>query len=257
MVGDVGRPSNCVVQVCWTFAGTTEVTVNLFTLYAYEHLCGVPPREHSRGSEEFLAAQMAMDNKYFYNVTLKNLATPWTNRDQSVFEPLNDYTAMVIGMIRDDVPFNQLLSADFMYVGNAPVSDSSNQHFEDLEANGVDLSDPANLVQVAQTSIMTGLPDSTAAAGVMTTRAAARAFFIDGTNRAMFRFTLLNHMCNDMEQMLDTRLPPDWIRQDVSRSPGGDSRLFLNNCIGCHKDMAKENAELAAPTKCNDCHPKE
>jgi len=26
-------------------------------------------------------------------------------------------------------------------------------------------------------------------------------------------------------------------RQDVSRSPGGDSRLFLNNCIACHSGM--------------------
>ena len=26
----------------WTFAGTTEVTVNLFTLYIYEFLCGIP-----------------------------------------------------------------------------------------------------------------------------------------------------------------------------------------------------------------------
>ena len=73
--------------------------------------------------------------------------------------------------------------------------------------------------------------------GIMTSRAAAEAFFIAGTNRAMFRFTLLNHMCNDMEQMHDTRLPPDRIRQDVSRSPGGDSRLFLNSCIGCHSGM--------------------
>jgi hypothetical protein len=30
---------------------------------------------------------------------------------------------------------------------------------------------------------------------------------------------------------------PDRIRQDVSRSPGGDSRVFLNNCIGCHAGM--------------------
>ena len=37
--------------------------------------------------------------------------------------------------------------------------------------------------------------------------------------------------------MHDTSLPPDRIRQDVSRSPGGDSRLFLNNCIGCHDGM--------------------
>jgi hypothetical protein len=37
--------------------------------------------------------------------------------------------------------------------------------------------------------------------------------------------------------VLDTSLPPDQIRQDVSRSPGGDSRIFLNNCIGCHSGM--------------------
>ena len=37
--------------------------------------------------------------------------------------------------------------------------------------------------------------------------------------------------------MHDTRLTPDRIRQDVSRSPGGDSRLFLNSCIGCHTGM--------------------
>ena len=30
---------------------------------------------------------------------------------------------------------------------------------------------------------------------------------------------------------------PDRIRQDVSRSPGGDARVFLNNCIGCHSGM--------------------
>src|SRR4029077_3448258 len=82
----------------------------------------------------------------------------------------------------------------------------------------------------------TGVP-AAATAGVLTTRAAAQAVFIAGTNRAMFRFTMMNHMCRDMEQVHDTSLPPDRIRQDVSRSPGGDSRLFLNNCIGCHSGM--------------------
>ena len=71
----------------------------------------------------------------------------------------------------------------------------------------------------------------------MTTRAAAQAFFVAGTNRAMFRFTLMNHLCTDLEQVQDPTRPPDRIRQDVSRSPGGDSRVFLNNCIGCHSGM--------------------
>jgi len=182
------------------------------------------------------AAYIAMDNMNFYNVTLKNFAAPWTNRDQSVFVPLNDYVATVIGMVRDDVAFNTLLSADLTYVGNGinpPASASDNAHYAQLEASNADLQ--AVLTSVPQSSVQ-GIPSS-ATAGVMTSRAASEAFFVAGTNRAMFRFTLLNHMCNDMEQMHDPKLPPDRIRQDVSRSPGGDSRLFLNNCVGCHTGM--------------------
>jgi hypothetical protein len=85
-------------------------------------------------------------------------------------------------------------------------------------------------------SAHTGIP-AAATAGIMTTRAAAQAFFINGTNRAMFRFTLISQMCKDMEQVHDVNVVPDRIRQDVSRSPGGDSRVFLNNCIGCHSGM--------------------
>ncbi len=184
------------------------------------------------------AAYIAMDNKNFYNVTLKNFAAPWTNRDQSVFVPLNDYIATVIGMVRDDQPFNELLSRDITYVGRSgvvtsPPAANNNDHYAELEANNVNLRDD---LELATQSSVNNIP-STATAGVMTSRAAAEAFFVAGTNRAMFRFTLLNHLCNDMEQMHDVNLPPDRIRQDVSRSPGGDSRLFLNNCIGCHTGM--------------------
>ncbi len=181
------------------------------------------------------AAFIAMDNVNFYNVTLKNFAAPWTNRDQSVFVPLNDYVATVIGMVRDDVPFNTLLSADLTYVGSGGPAPSAanNNHYAALETNNVNLRD--DLTDVPQSSVQ-GIP-SGATAGVMTSRAASEAFFVAGTNRAMFRFTLLNHMCNDLEQVKDLKLSPDRIRQDVSRSPGGDSRLFLNNCIGCHTGM--------------------
>ncbi|CAN5328178.1 hypothetical protein BH23VER1_BH23VER1_35780 [soil metagenome] len=42
----------------WTFDGTVEVTCNLFTLYVYEKLCGVPPEEHERGNKVFREARM-------------------------------------------------------------------------------------------------------------------------------------------------------------------------------------------------------
>ena len=223
----------------------------------HDRLTGVPPTatvlnlmedEIDSGAGAVEAARIAIDRvrnpqnaRYFYNVTLKNFAAPWTNEAQSVFEPLNDYTATVIGMIRDDVPFNQLFSLDYVYA--APDLDSvsqiapdNNDHYLDLEADGADLSDGDILKPVPQVSAV-GLPNVGAEAGVLTTRAAARAFFIGGTNRAMFRFTMLNHLCNDMEQVKDTTRPPDRIRQDVSRSPGGDSRIFLNSCVGCHNGM--------------------
>jgi hypothetical protein len=212
----------------------------------HDRLTGVPPSgqtldvieaEIAAGNATG-AALLAMDDSAFYNVTLKNFATPWTNRDQSVFAPLNDYTATVIGMIRDEVPFNRLLSADLVYIGDGSLglpaySMSNNDHYEAMEAQGIDLK--TGLRPVAQSAV-TDLPAS-ATAGIMTTRAAADAFFIAGTNRAMFRFTLLNHLCNDLEQLKDITRSPDRIRQDVSRSPGGDSRIFLNACIGCHSGM--------------------
>ncbi|MEO1202557.1 MAG: hypothetical protein AAFX10_07610 [Pseudomonadota bacterium] len=211
----------------------------------HDRLAGVPPSPTVLDDMAALlpgspmaAADIAMSNPAFYSVTLKNFASPWTNRDRNVFAPLNDYTATVIGMIRDDVPFNQLLSADILYTANGTpgvpaYSMNNNDHYAALEDQGIDLQ--AALQQTAQ-SAMTDLP-SNATAGVVTTRAAAEAFFIAGTNRAMFRFTLLNHLCNDMEQVQDTTRSADRIRQDVSRSPGGDSRVFLNNCVGCHSGM--------------------
>jgi len=175
--------------------------------------------------------------KYFYNVTLKNWITPWTNVEQTMFAPLNDYTALVIGMIRDGVAFNTVLSADLFYTGTNAVSGipafsiTNNAHFEYLENNNIDLSDPA-LFQSQSQDNRNGAP-----AGIVTTRAAGEAFFKAGTNRRMFRFTLMNYLCRDLEDVKDVTRVPDRIRQDVSRSPGGDSSIFLNSCIGCHSGM--------------------
>ncbi|MGB5354810.1 MAG: hypothetical protein WBN32_14450, partial [Woeseia sp.] len=194
----------------------------------HDRLAGVPPSASVlddmsamiSGGDAAGAAQLATQHAAFYGVTLKNFIAPATNREQSVFVALNDYTATFIGMVRDDVPMNTLLSADLVYVGDAsaglpPYSAANNDHYEQMESRGLVLRD----VLVADTqSRLTTLP-ATATAGIMTTRGAAEAFFIDGTNRAMFRFTLLNHLCNDMEQLHDTSRTPDRIRQDVSRSP--------------------------------------
>ncbi len=212
----------------------------------YNRIAGVPPSAtvlaQMMATDPVDAALMATNDPAFYNGTIRNLAAPWTNRDQSVFVPLNDYTATVVGMVRDNVPFNTLLSADLVYIASASAastyglpaySPANNDLYQTIDADNVDLS--TALVSSTQSAI-TGIP-SAATAGVLTTRGAASAFFVNGTNRAMFRFTMMNHLCDDLPTIMDITRPPDRIRQDVTRSPGGVSTLFLTNCIGCHSGM--------------------
>ena len=137
----------------------------------HDRLAGVPPSatvlqsmqdDIVGGGGPIAAAFTAMDNPSFYNVTLKNFAAPWTNRAQSVFVPLNDYIATVVGLVRDDdtIGFDQILYGDVIYVGNAglglpPYSNNNNNHYEEMENRGLDMQ--AGLEQRAQSSV-TGLP---------------------------------------------------------------------------------------------------
>ncbi len=220
-------------------AGTLEQAKRM-----HDRLTGVPPSEavlkamaHKLDAGSGIeAAQIAMQNDAFYRVTLKNWVAPWTNRDQNVFVPLNDYIATLMGLALTNADFRTVLSANVVFVakGVSPAySPNNNAHYEALENSQLRYQD---VLDPQSQSALNGLPPESAA-GVMTSRAAAKAFFINGTNRAQLRFTLKNFLCNDLEQLHDLTRVPDRIRQDVSRSPGGDARLFLNGCLGCHSGM--------------------
>lgn len=117
----------------------------------HDRIAGIPPSEsvlalmeaEVSSNDAQAAAYRAMDNSAFYNVTLKNFVTPWTNEEQTVFAPLNDYTATVIGMVRDDVDFREVLFGDILYIGTGgglpAYSNSSNAHYETLQSQGADL----------------------------------------------------------------------------------------------------------------------
>ncbi len=213
----------------------------------HDRLVGVPPSDAVLSSmqssieadnDPVAAAYTAMANPVFYISALKNFATPWTNVPQTVFADLNDYSATVIGMIRDDVPFDQVLYGDIVYVGaSGSYSQTDNMHYQQLEQSRADLSNPAVLVRRLQSTLPGSVLMASETAGVLTTRAAGEAFFSAGTNRRMWRFTAMNYLCRDMEQLNDITRPADRIRQDIGRSPGGDSRIFHNTCVGCHSGM--------------------
>ncbi len=153
----------------------------------HDRIAGVPPsaavldqmEQKVAAGDAVGAARLAMQAPSFYTATLKNWITPWTNREQNMFAPLNDYTATVIGIIRDDIDYRQVLSGDILYVGGSgfpAYSPVDNNLYQQLEDQDVNLGDPAKLVASTQ-SAHTGIP-AAATAGIMTTRAAAQSFFI-------------------------------------------------------------------------------
>lgn len=235
----------CAAIAVAAYAGPREQAKRI-----HDRLVGVPPSAAVLDSmttkvtdgDAVGAAMEAMQNPEFYNTTVRELATPWTNREQSQYVPLNDSTATVIGMVRDDVPFDQVLYENIVYVGSAaatsvPYSQTNNDHYVDLQDNRVDLSSPTNLARQLQSDLPNSPLGPNETAGVMTTRGFAEAFLVAGTNRAAVRFAAVNFMCMDMEDFRDVTAWPDRVRQDVTRSPGGDSALFLNDCLGCHAGL--------------------
>ena len=226
-------------------AAQTTLTPAQQAVMLHTRLTGVPPSAAVlaqmttaiTGGNLEAAAAVATSQPQFYNVTLRNIFAAESNRDNSVFVPLNDYIVTAIGMVHDDVAYNTALSADILYTlkatGLPAASASNNNHYQTADTNNVDIS--ANLVKTQQTTAYGYTAASVA--GLITTRAGAIQHFDAGTNRRGYNLNIINQTCHQMENVTDTSLPADRIRQDVAASPGGDSRVRLQSCVGCHSHM--------------------
>src|SRR5262249_23644698 len=74
-------------------------------------------------------------------------------------------------------------------------------------------------------------------AGILTAPDFAIKHYSAGTNRRPIKFLMQNFLCRSLEQLMDTSLPDTWVRRDVDRSPGGDSRTYKQQCIACHSGI--------------------
>ena len=313
------------------------------------------------------AALLATEHPFFYDFKLRALFSPWSNREGSVSNPLNDMVATMIGMVRDDVPFNEVLSGDVVYdraddhesppppprphdptgdirigiddsyynyavraqetyqndfknyqasgkldaLSNSSAYKSSHEAYTKAYSNYIEAFQPIHQEHQQNNAVIdrttseynkydqahgemyqkyralyknhqdakdaytewqsaykerytqpgyTFADPSTsykhylkrfkqsehthkdttmqgAISGVLSTNAFAESFYNAGTNRRATAFVLKNFLCHEMEQLHDTKTPSHWVRQDVDRSPGGDSNLFDEKCVGCHAGM--------------------
>ncbi len=203
-------------------------TTKPLSLKIFQRLAGVPllpsdPRADEmdqliQAGKTAEAAHIATDDPSFYGVTIRDWAAVMSNKAESPVVDFDDFQAMIIGVVRDDLDARLLLSGNFRYAGDPSlhlpgVSVADNNHYLQLDASGVDLKDAL----VRQEPQWDGIAES---AGLLTTRAWAQAHLVDGTN-----------------QWKDPGLPDIRVRRDVTRRPGDDPSTYENTCRTCHAAM--------------------
>jgi hypothetical protein len=198
------------------------------------------------------AAQLAINDPRFINVTTKLMALKMSTRAETMRTELNDFVATYMGVVRDDLDARQLLMGDFHYRGDmAKVPNGSlnvladivlsNNHYISLDKPNIDLK--SVLVRVAKQPMASeagGAPvlmDNPDPAGLLTTRAFLSAHAVAGTNRRPVEYTMREFMCVAMADWSDVGASDARVGRDVDRAPGGDPQKFLTSCKGCHTGM--------------------
>jgi hypothetical protein len=212
------------------------------------------------------AAQILVEHPQFYVTNLRSWFKGWVNRDFLSTVPFNDSVALMMGLVRDNRPFNEVLSTDKYYVINknmagftsvADYSPRNNNMF--AQAENLQNLNSLHLALQESTQISTvfapqpifnnnNTPPTLArthnaagtvnpdidVAGLITTRNFGENFMQDGTNRRVFRYLAINFLCKDLEDLSDVTRSDAFVGRDVERIVGGDPAIYSQTCRGCH-----------------------
>ncbi len=195
------------------------------------------------------AALAAIDyNDNFYK-KLKNQVHKLSNEDRVERGALNSFTALILGLTRDEIPFDKVLYGDIIYTADGaaepgtvpPFNPFDNRHYEEADNRGLAYKD--TLVKKTQSEL--GMFPSEIAAGVLTTPTFGDSYFKAGTNRAVLAYTYDGFLCHSIEQLHDNTRPKHFISKDVTFAPGGDPSVYLSTCSGCHSGMDAQRPAFA------------
>ncbi len=238
-----------ILALFLTLAPSAYSLTNLqVALEMYERLTGAQTRVNDpviqkmktfldQGDKTSAAIEATKVNS-FYNITLLEWSKRFFDPENagSIEGELTDASATLIGMIRDDEPFNKIFSADLLYKveGMPAIAVNNNTHYTRAETSNTDLATKL----VPDTISSTYGIDPAATAGIFTTRGFAQNFLEAGTNRAAIKF-INNHLfCSEMEKTGDSTSPSQRIGRDVFANPNpSQPNLHKTYCMFCHGRM--------------------
>ncbi len=203
------------------------------------------------------AAHIATSNPSFYDITVRQMASRLSNRDEVPNIPLNDFIATYIGVTRDGVDARKLLTGSFLYrpkevflwaenSGSGAYVDS-NEIYSQVDAMKHPLACvleriknlnyiPASFRQDIYHPLSGSAPNPDTA-GVLTSRAFAEAHLTAGTNRRMIEKSVEHFLCTPIKEWRNANAPDVRVRRDVTRIPSSTRNQYTNECKLCHSVM--------------------
>ncbi len=186
------------------------------------------------------AANKALNNDDFYNVSLFNYFAPLSTRSEAADVPLNDFIAMGIAntfldpTTGRDRPYTELVKGDFTVALNGTRVALNNNTALNTAFTARTILSPQNLT--IQSGQRANFPD---AAGVLTSRQFMLEHAIAGTNRRLIHFAYREFLCTDIKDWRDpdSAISDEFVRRDVPRAPGGGlagAQQYQTECRGCH-----------------------
>jgi hypothetical protein len=181
------------------------------------------------------AALIAAEDPKFLSGTIVPLAAKLGSFEASSFAPFNDFQALFVGIVRDNIDARELLSANYAYQFSAgkPRSRNDNNNYSYYDFI------PAKLNTTELIKVSPQWSDQTEkdVAGLLTTRGWAEAHYNAGTNRRAVERTFNMFLCSPIEKWRDITVSDEFVGRDVDRVPSGDPTTFQNTCRGCHGSM--------------------
>jgi len=204
-----------------------------------------------------IALREITEREAFFEITVKNFASRMSVRSEEIGAPLNDFSATIIGVTRDNRDARELLTGNYIYAATNPslipvginipsnfVTDiiQSNNHYQSIENNLYRLNLKDILVATPQlvrsdTSNANATVNNPDPAGLLTSNTWGREHLIMGTNRRAVEYALKSFLCTPIAEAADTQASDVRIGRDIDRFPGGDHTRFLTSCKGCHTVM--------------------
>lgn len=217
------------------------------------------------------AAKIATQSPAFTNVRARNFALRLSNKSNSVGVDLNDMATMIIGIIRDDEDFREILTSKNHYQiknitfyknylefsARNPATEADDKIL-DLHQNIEKISKPPfimttiNAGKVAAIGAETltqseknvkiseqgiELKENPDPAGILTTNYFAQSQFSGGSNRRGVEFVVKNFLCSSMPEIGNPNASDAFVGRDVDRFVGGSNSNYVNNCKSCHTVM--------------------